>query len=222
MRGRGFPGCGFAVTVPISAKSETKCGPCRQGHAVLVESCRESDRIRKRDAKYCRRLRFRLKLTQRQVSSAGAQNTQREMMRRLRIEREKQRPNESFVGAGRASFADAELAEDGSEHVLCIDCSNHFADRVDRGVEIDREIFRRCSFGRICARALERFLRAPQTIAMPRVDRDRALRAQIFLRDALDNFLFQVGEAFVRSRTKSAMRRSLSNRHAPAGRSCLK
>ena len=66
-----------------------------------------------------------------------------------------------------------------------------------RGVEIDREIFRRCSFRRSGARALERFLRAPQTIAMARVDRDRALRAQIFLRDALDNFLFQFGEAFV-------------------------
>ena len=112
-------------------KTETERGPCRQGHAALVESCRKSDRIRKRDAKYCRRLRFRLKLTQRQVSSAGAQNTQRKMMRRLRIEREEQWPNESFVGAAALHLPMQNWLKTEASTSSVSTAANHFADRID-------------------------------------------------------------------------------------------
>ena len=56
---------------------------------------------------------------------------------------------------------------------------------------------------------------------MARIDRDRALRAQIFSRNALDNFLFQTGKpSSVTHEIRNASQSS--NRHVPADRSCSK
>ena len=160
MRGRGFPGCAFAVTVPISTNPKPSAAHAGRATPFLSNPAASPTGFGNLMPNTVVGFGVRLKLSAAAGEFAPARrDTQREMMRRLRIEREKQWPNESFVGAAALHLPMQNWLKTEASIVLCIDCPNHFADRVDRGVEIDREIFRRCSF-RGSSRALARALPA--------------------------------------------------------------
>ena len=58
-------------------------------------------------------------------------------------------------------------------------------------VKINGDEFESGRIPHCLTRPIARFQRAAQTIAMASIDRDRALRAQMSMRDFLENFLFQ-------------------------------
>src|SRR6202011_3412571 len=83
-------------------ETKTERGQRGQGNAVLIETGGQSDRISKSQAEsgfWFRRGFKKLQCAQGQIDpGSAAQECDREMMRRFRIDRKKKRPNESLVG----------------------------------------------------------------------------------------------------------------------------
>src|SRR5262245_10895746 len=79
------------------------------------------------------------------------------------------------------SFADTKLAENRIENLLHIYNANYFADRSQRLIKINGNVFRGQSLaqGGLCA--IARFQGTTKAIAMTCIDRDRAFRPQILL-----------------------------------------
>src|ERR1700747_3265723 len=77
------------------------------------------------------------------------------------------------------SFANAELTEDGIENLFDIHCADDFTQPSEGVVEIECQIFTGKAAAHCLSRALTCLKCAPQTIAMARVNRRRALGAQV-------------------------------------------
>ena len=100
IRGFGFPGCGFAVTVPISTKPNPSAAHARSATPFLSKPAASPTGLGNEIPKTVVGLGGGWNALNPREISGTAQNLQRKMMRGFGIEREKPRPNESFVGAG--------------------------------------------------------------------------------------------------------------------------
>ncbi len=96
------------------------------------------------------------------------------------------------------SFADAKLSKDRIENLFDVDGADYLSNRSQCFVKIDCDIFWRQHLAQRCSRAIARFQRPPETIAMSCIDRECALRPQILFGNARQNFLLQFRKTFSR------------------------